>query len=280
MIIWLFGLLRKLKRAIATNREPRLLSRGVGLGFVLGIIPPGNLINFMVLAVIFCMRLNHAVAALTAIAVSFIAPWMDPVTNWIGTQILNDPPLHELAALAWKQPMIAWTNLNNTVVLGSVLIGTVLYWPLERTAHTLFKKLIKETPNGSNHQETADEIPPNRSTQLSIYEPVRTSAQLSEDSTFRAKFVTQFASKAQLILSSRKRVRYQESIIQDEQTSRVEEPSETDTTRIDAVRIQRVNVHPHGNTMQDRNETEAHPMDPQLRLLLSRLREQARRKAS
>ena len=91
MIFWFFRLARKLQRAIAADRQPKLLARGIAAGFLLGLVPAGNLISITIAIFIFCLRMNHAVAALTAITIALAAPIADPITHWLGTQILSAP---------------------------------------------------------------------------------------------------------------------------------------------------------------------------------------------
>ena len=156
MIFWLYRLKKKISRAVAQNREPKLLARGVALGLLLGLCPSGNLTSLSIALLIFCLHLNHALAALTAIATALVAPALDPVSHWVGLTILSDPPLFHLFQTAWNQPMLAWTDLNNTIVLGSFTIGLCLYYPVLRFSEHLFTKLSKE--NNAETESESEEI--------------------------------------------------------------------------------------------------------------------------
>lgn len=149
MIFWFFRLARKLQRAIAADRQPKLLARGIAAGFLLGLVPAGNLISITIVIFIFCLRMNHAVAALTAITIALAAPIADPITHWLGTQILGAPHLAPLLSQLWQQPLIPWAEINNTVVTGSLVLGLVIYLPLQRGAKSVFECFIEdesETP--------------------------------------------------------------------------------------------------------------------------------------
>ena len=146
MIFWFFRLARKLQRAIAADRQPKLLARGIAAGFVVGLVPAGNLMSLSIAIFIFCLRMNHAVAAITAITISLAAPIADPITHWLGTQILSAPHLAPLLSNLWQQPLIPWAEINNSVVTGSLVLGLVIYLPLQRGAETVFECFIDDEP--------------------------------------------------------------------------------------------------------------------------------------
>jgi len=282
MVFWAYRLLKKLRLAIAANREPILISRGVALGFVLGMIPSGNLTSLLILVVIFCLRLNHAVAALTAVATSWCVPLLDPATHWIGLQILSDPPLADLFASAWNYPFVAWTNLNNTVVLGSVVLAITFYLPVERTSHSIIQNLTKAASNrdqesgetltkDESHQDACHQI--NEANEPHQLQPSQPQSQNPERS-LKQHSIDLDVQPPSTSATERAKTR-----------SVSHEPVdplsifESNSTRIETVRIQSV-----GNSENEgipaNPDAEPHPMDPQLRKLLSRLREQGRRIAS
>ena len=288
MIIWLYGLTRKLKRALAANREPHLLSRAVACGYLLGMIPAGNLTSLAVLLLVFCLRLNHPVAALTAVATSFVAPVLDPLSNWIGIQILSHPPSFELASHAWKLPLIAWTNLNNSVVLGSLVGGLVLYWPIQKGAHSLFTRFIQISSSSDESQEDSDFQKEHKPSLAGSSAPSNQTLSHRPDQLTPSDTDT----TPQIILSlpqdrrerqdhGRNKIVHQELDAQQEEKTEIQSVTpNVSWTRIDAVRIKPARPSSTDARNAKNSGGNAHPMDPQLRKLLSRLREQARRKAS
>jgi uncharacterized protein (TIGR03546 family) len=123
MLFFSIKLLNNVRKAIAGRRYPHQLAGGVALGVLLGIIPHGNLLALFVLCAVLCFRVNHAMLAVVAIAVSFAATRLDPYSHQVGEFCLTHPVGYELAASAWELPLVPWMNINNTVVLGSFLIG-------------------------------------------------------------------------------------------------------------------------------------------------------------
>ena len=68
MIIWTIKLLSNLRRAIAGRRYPSQLAWAVAFGLLLGIVPHGNVLAVLLLVLVLTLKLNHAMAGLTAIA--------------------------------------------------------------------------------------------------------------------------------------------------------------------------------------------------------------------
>lgn len=130
MVIFSFKLLNNLRKAIAGRRFPHQLAGGVALGALLGVIPHGNLLALFVLVTVLCFRVNHALLAVVAIAVSFGATSLDPYSNAVGEYLLTHPTGSSLATQAWALPLVPWTDLNNTVVLGSFVIGLASVLPI------------------------------------------------------------------------------------------------------------------------------------------------------
>lgn len=237
MIFWLYRLKKKISRAVSQNREPKLLARGVALGLLLGLTPSGNLTSIAIALLIFCLRLNHALAALTAIATALVAPALDPVSHWIGLSILSDPPLFQLLQTAWNQPLLAWTDLNNTIVLGSFAIGLSLYYPVLRSSEHFFRKLSKE-----NNAETEGE---------------------SEDIDETRVMASESDSQSQLSSA------YSMQTPGNSSTSRRKQIPDSEKEKIYAI-----------NGQERRTTNSENQENQQLQLLLKRLKEQTKRRAS
>ncbi|TWU55627.1 TIGR03546 family protein [Rubripirellula reticaptiva] len=139
MILWTIKLFNTLRRAIAGRRYPHQLAWAVAFGLLLGIIPHGNLLAIMLLVVVLSLKLNHAAAGLTAIGVSFIAARLDPISHEVGNYVLTHPDVTEVAANAWALPLVPWMDLNNTVVMGSFVIGTLALLPVFIITYPVFR---------------------------------------------------------------------------------------------------------------------------------------------
>lgn len=139
MVLFSLKLLNNLRKAIAGRRFPHQLAGGVALGVLLGIIPHGNLLALFVLVAVLCFRVNHALMATVAILVSFSATRLDSYSHSVGETLLTHPTGHRLATQAWELPVMPWTDLNNTVVLGSFVIGLAAVLPIYFATLPIFR---------------------------------------------------------------------------------------------------------------------------------------------
>ncbi|QDT12475.1 TIGR03546 family protein [Planctomycetes bacterium K23_9] len=144
MIIWTIKLYKSIKSAIAGRRYPHQLAAAVAFGTLLGVVPHGNLLALAILIVVLSLRVNHAMAGITAIGVSFAASRMDPYSHVVGNQLLNHSRFSEYATQAWQLPIVPWTDLNNSVVMGSFVIGVAALIPIFMVTYPIFR-LFKTT---------------------------------------------------------------------------------------------------------------------------------------
>lgn len=141
MILFVIKLFTTIRRAVAGRRYPYQLAWAVAFGLLLGIIPHGNLLAIALLVVVLSLRLNHATAGLTAIGVSFAAPKLDPYSHEVGNFVLAHPKVIDVAQTAWALPLVPWTDLNNTIVMGSFLIGLAALLPTFLITYPIFRWL-------------------------------------------------------------------------------------------------------------------------------------------
>ena len=97
-------------------------------------------------------------AGLTAVAVTFLATRLDPYSHAVGDYVLAHPELSATASRLWELPLMPWTDLNNTVVLGSFLIGLGALIPIFVLTFPVFH-FIASTGTGSNAGETMEAMP-------------------------------------------------------------------------------------------------------------------------
>ncbi len=145
MILWIYKLISTARRAIAGRKYPHQLAWAVAFGLMLGAIPHGNLLALMVLLVVLSLKINHAMAGLTAVGTTFVAAYMDPYSHQVGDFVLTHPSVRETAVAAWQLPLVPWTDLNNTVVMGSFLIGAGALLPVFAVTYPIFRLFAPKT---------------------------------------------------------------------------------------------------------------------------------------
>ena len=160
MILWTIKLLSSVRKAIAGRRYPSQLAWGVAFGLLLGLIPHGNLLAIALVILVMTLRLNHAMAGLVAVCVTLVAPRMDDTFHQMGEWMFAQPNVSEKMASAWQLPLIPWTDLNNTVVMGSFMIGLLVLVPTFLLTYPVFRYWSLGV---AIDEDLADEAPQQRS---------------------------------------------------------------------------------------------------------------------
>lgn len=130
----IFQLIKMLNSETGTNQ----IASGLALGFALGMSPFLSLQGLFILLMIVIFRVQFGAASLSAFFFAFIAYLLDPVFHLVGEKILYLESLQNFWTTLYNMPLVPLTKFNNTVVMGSGVVGLVLFIPL----FLLFKKLI------------------------------------------------------------------------------------------------------------------------------------------
>ncbi len=125
MILWTIKQLLSLRKAILGRANPSELAWGLAIGLAIGLVPKGNLISLLLIGTAVSLRINHGMVALSAVAFSFMAAQFDPITHQMGAGILQDPQVRMQLDRWWGAPLVPWTDLNNTVVMGSTVLAMI-----------------------------------------------------------------------------------------------------------------------------------------------------------
>lgn len=131
---WLLKQIRLIRQVWRYRGDPHAWALGVALGVLLGLVPKGNLTAVVISLLFFSLRVDLAIGLLTALAVSLLAGWLDPVTHAIGNILLGAPQLQSFWERVHRLPLVPWMRWNNTVVLGSLVLGAATTWPVYKRA--------------------------------------------------------------------------------------------------------------------------------------------------
>lgn len=133
--------LRSAVSVLAANDSPRQIAAGVALGMVLGLTPKGNLIA-VALGVLLCaLRVNKTAGLMAAAAFSAVGVALDPITHNLGAHLLKVESLQSFYAWLYDQPLGPWMGFNNTVVLGSLVLGVYLAYPCYVAAESTLSRI-------------------------------------------------------------------------------------------------------------------------------------------
>lgn len=130
----LFQFFKLLNSDTGTNS----LASGLALGVVLGFSPFLSLQTFLVLFICIFLRVQLGAAFLSAFFFKFVAFAIDPLSDSLGQAALESIALRPLWIELYNMPLAPLTRFNNSIVMGSGLIGFIFALPL----FFLFKKLI------------------------------------------------------------------------------------------------------------------------------------------
>ena len=126
----MISFIAKLIVAINSNSRPSELASGIAFGFLLALIPGGNLLWLTLFVIAFFLKHNIAAFLLSLGIFRIFISVFDPLLDWIGGIILNFSPLHDLFTLLNNIPLFPYSNFNNTIVMGGFIFGLIIWLPV------------------------------------------------------------------------------------------------------------------------------------------------------
>ena len=127
----LLKLLQSLVRTLHSEGTPGQIATGVALGAALGLTPLMSLHNVFVLAALALLNVSFGAGLLGLALFAPVGFLLDPLFDRMGSLLLlRVEALRPAWEFADTTPVLAWFNLNNTVVLGSIVGWLVLFVPI------------------------------------------------------------------------------------------------------------------------------------------------------
>ncbi len=117
-------------RALNANANPGEIAHAFSIAVLLGFLPKNNLLWYLLFIFFLFVRINKGAYFLLMFLFSMIAPLADPVFNSVGYKILTLPALENSFSTLIEIPFVGFTRFNNTIVMGSLLCGIILYIPV------------------------------------------------------------------------------------------------------------------------------------------------------
>ena len=141
---------------------PHQLGLGMAMGVAVGLIPKDSLIPLVLGVVAILTTANLLCFGIGVIAAHVVSPFLDHVTHPIGSWALTFSPLDGFWAMLTELPLMPWTRFNNTVVMGTLILGILLAVPIyivtrmvSRTAGRWFASRWNRTTESSSSTATA-----------------------------------------------------------------------------------------------------------------------------
>ncbi len=141
MLNWLLRPLRMFAQALTGNDSPRQTAWGFTLGMMVGLLPKGTLLALGLAMLVCALRVNRA-AALLAIGVFSYVGWAcDDFAHRLGALVLLWEPARGAFTALYNSPLGPWIGFNNTVVMGQLVIGLYLCYPVYRGAAAIARRV-------------------------------------------------------------------------------------------------------------------------------------------
>jgi uncharacterized protein (TIGR03546 family) len=158
VILWIFRQFFHLRSAIKGQDTARQLAFGCALGMMLGLLPKGNLLALAISLIILCSRVNLSTAALCALGFSVLGVNLDALTHFLGQAVLTYEPIVPLWRALYVLPLVPWTSFNNTVVMGSLVLGILLFYPVYRLSLVICQRWRDRAGREDEASEGGEEI--------------------------------------------------------------------------------------------------------------------------
>lgn len=139
MSYWLRSL-RFLASAFSGAASSRQLALGFSMGMVIGLVPKENLLAVILVFILAGSKVNLCSASLATILFSWLSLLFDPLSHLIGRGVLLASPLQGFWQSVYEVPLAPWTDFNNTIVMGSLILGLFLFYPVYRISKPPFEK--------------------------------------------------------------------------------------------------------------------------------------------
>lgn len=130
-MLTLLKLLQSLVKTLHSEGTPGQVAAGMALGAALGLTPLMSLHNLLVAALILVLNVSLGGALLGWALFVPLGFMLDPVFDRLGQRLLLETPALTPTWTTWfNTPILPYTNFNNTIVLGSVVIWLALSLPI------------------------------------------------------------------------------------------------------------------------------------------------------
>ncbi len=128
----------KVLKVLNSETHPAQISLGLCFAVIVAFTPKFSLHNIVIYFLILFFRINLSAFLLGGLLFTGLGALLDPLFHRIGLALLTAPGLERLWTAFYNATMWRVENFNNTVVLGSLVSGIVLFAPL----YILFNKAV------------------------------------------------------------------------------------------------------------------------------------------
>jgi len=148
--------------ALNANTRPSEIAAGAALGFLLALVPGGNLLWIGLFIVTFFLKINPATQFFMMGLARLLVPLADPALDRLGWAVLTAPVLQGPFTALARLPVVGWTRFSDTVVMGGLLAGLALWVPvflLFLLLVRVYRRTLRERIAGSRLGRAVARVP-------------------------------------------------------------------------------------------------------------------------
>src|SRR6056297_3503837 len=130
----------KIFKAINSNKKPNELAAGVAFGLLLALIPGNNLLWISIFILTFFLKINLSMEFVFLAVFKLFIFILDPLLHSIGLFALNFNIFESIYTDFYNTPILPYTEFNNTIVMGGLLAGAILWYPVYKLSNKAILK--------------------------------------------------------------------------------------------------------------------------------------------
>ncbi len=133
-------ILKKLWKALNHAGKPWQISLAVALAMIVGLTPFVSLHNIIIILLVLVFNIHLGIFILASGFFSGVAYIFDPLFHDLGLLILQNGALEGLWTTLYNNPVFNLSHFNNTILMGSLAVSLVLFFPVLKLVSTLLVK--------------------------------------------------------------------------------------------------------------------------------------------
>jgi uncharacterized protein (TIGR03546 family) len=147
---------------INANNRAGEVAAGISCALLLALIPSGNLLWIALFIITFLLKVNLAGELLFLALFKLLAPLTDGLLHKLGAWVLNLPSFSSAFTTAYNLPLLPLSRFNNTIVMGGIIAGLLLWIPvflLFRWLVILYRRRLRDLIVGSKLVKALGRVP-------------------------------------------------------------------------------------------------------------------------
>jgi uncharacterized protein (TIGR03546 family) len=124
-------IIKSLITVLNSKVSPGEIAGGVALGAIIGLSPFVTLLSTTLFILMFFLKVNPGAVIVSMGLFALVGHFLDPIFDSLGYLVLVKAAyLTPFWTQLYNMPIVPFTRFNNTVVMGALISGLILYFPL------------------------------------------------------------------------------------------------------------------------------------------------------